>query len=308
VRYQNVDPIPHEAMRGSSDWDDEDLLTVDEAADRLGAEIVAARDRIREVEATLTQGDEQMIGGARGALAAHRSRLAELIAAARRIKDAQARAPLAHSAVAAAPQIVGVVFDMGGVLTVDPYRETIAYAVELGIPERTFVEQLSSPDFHAVETGLMSMREFLKLACTEVTSRFGVDVDIRRLASALAAGQQIRPEMISLLKELASRSVRLALLTNNAKEARAWWRSGVLPLNLFGVIVDSSEIGVRKPDPAIFVEVLKRLDCSPAETLFFDDTEINVRAAASVGMQSVLFENPQQCRDRLRDADLLPAL
>lgn len=203
--------------------------------------------------------------------------------------------------------IEAVVFDMGGVLTVDPYEAPIEYAIELGVPRRTFVDQLAGPRFHQVETGRLSMRDYLKFACTDVTSRFGVDVDIRRLAGALASGQRFRPEMADVVRELAAGGVPLALLTNNASEARDWWNSGVFPVEAFAVVVDSSEVGLRKPDPAIFAEVVKRLNCDAAAVLFFDDTEVNVAAATTFGMVAVLFEDPRQCRRHLLDHGLLAA-
>lgn len=86
-----------------------------------------------------------------------------------------------------------VVFDMGGVLTVDPFEACRRYACELGLPSDTFVEQLRGPVFAEVETGRRTVRDFLKFACRDVAERLEVPVDIRRLAECLAAGQRVRP-------------------------------------------------------------------------------------------------------------------
>ena len=89
-----VEPIPSEAMLGKSDWDDEDLLTIAEASERLATEISAARRRIRSAEEALAEDDSPTIGVVDTAfLAAGRKRLAELMRAAERIKAAQANAP-----------------------------------------------------------------------------------------------------------------------------------------------------------------------------------------------------------------------
>ena len=80
---------------------------------------------------------------------------------------------------------------------------------------------------------------------------------------------------------------RTALVTNNAREFRRAWRR-LLPVDeLFGTVVDSSEVGVRKPDPAIFRIALERLDVPAERALFLDDYEGNVRAAASLGIRSI---------------------
>ena len=196
--------------------------------------------------------------------------------------------------------IAGVVFDMGGVLTVNPYEPLRDYAAVLEIPADTLVDQLRGPQFAAVETGDSSMRDYLKWACTDVESRYGVRVDIRLLADALAAGQQVRPEMIRLVSDLIARGVKVGLLTNNVKEARAWWTSGVLPVESFAAVIDSSEVGARKPDPLIFEITADRLGCPPHTLLFFDDNDDNVTGAGAIGMVAELFTDPGQCRSGLR--------
>lgn len=185
---------------------------------------------------------------------------------------------------------------MGGVLTVDPFEACRDYAVELGIPSATFVDQLRGPEFAEVETGDRTVREYLKFACRDVDARLEVPVDIRRLADCLAAGQQVRPEMVALVEDLTRHGVKVGVLTNNAKEARSWWTSGVLPLESFAAIVDSSEVGLRKPDPAIFALTAGRMDCRPDELLYFDDTEENVVGAAAAGLVARLFTDPGACR------------
>lgn len=192
--------------------------------------------------------------------------------------------------------VVAVVFDMGGVLTVDPFEAGRRYAEELGLPVETFVDQLRGPMFAEVETGTRSVRDFLKFACRDVQERYGVGVDIRKLADCLAAGQQVRPEMVALLGDLTANGVKLGVLTNNAKEARSWWSSGVLPLESFTAVVDSSEVGLRKPDPAIFALASGRMGCPPEQLLYFDDAAENVAGALDAGLTAELFTDPQECR------------
>ncbi|MGV0643912.1 HAD family phosphatase [Mycolicibacterium sp. XJ2546] len=209
------------------------------------------------------------------------------------------RTPRADMAVNA------VVFDMGGVLTVDPFEACRNYARELGLPAETFVEQLRGPDFAEVETGARAVRDFLKFACRDVAERFDVDVNIRRLADCLAAGQQVRPEMVTLVVELADRGVPVGLLTNNAKEARSWWHSGVLPIARFTAVVDSSQVGLRKPDPRIYTVTAERMRRRPDELLYFDDMADNVAGARTAGLISEVFTDPGQCRRLCASHELL---
>lgn len=209
------------------------------------------------------------------------------------------------SADKASGPIEAVVFDMGGVLTVDPFEACRVYARELGIPANTFVEQLRGPLFADVETGRRPMREYLKFACRDVEHRLGVPVDIRRLADCLAAGQRVRPEMVALIEDLVRGGAKVGVLTNNAKEARPWWTSGVLPMESFAAIVDSSEVGLRKPDPVIFALAAERIGCAPDRLLFFDDAEENVAGAAAGGLVARLFTEPAACREECAKNGLL---
>ena len=96
MKREPVEPIAPEAMLGSSDWDDEALLTVVDASERLVAEIKASRERIRRSEEVLdgADSDSPTLGALHAAnLAAERKRLNELLHAAQRIKAAQLNAP-----------------------------------------------------------------------------------------------------------------------------------------------------------------------------------------------------------------------
>ncbi|MGB9303179.1 MAG: hypothetical protein WCB92_05720 [Mycobacterium sp.] len=88
-----IEPIPPEAMLGASDWDDEDLLTMVEASERLAEEISAARERIRHAEKVLADEDSPAVGAVYATgLAAERKRLEDLMRAVERIRTGQAKA------------------------------------------------------------------------------------------------------------------------------------------------------------------------------------------------------------------------
>ncbi|MFZ9503265.1 MAG: HAD family hydrolase [Cyclobacteriaceae bacterium] len=62
----------------------------------------------------------------------------------------------------------------------------------------------------------------------------------------------------------------------------------------------SHQIGMRKPDPAIFEYVLKENGLKSEETLFLDDNPDNVSSAASLGIKTLLVENPSILFDVFR--------
>ncbi len=192
--------------------------------------------------------------------------------------------------------VTAVAFDFGGVLTYSAFDGFAAYGSELGLPDEALVTFFrDDPQMGRLETGEITSREFMKYVCIEAERRHGQRIDMRRLAAAAGAGQVLNPEMIALVEEV-RRTGTTALLTNNV--ADAGWRA-TFPFHLFDVVVDSSEAGVRKPDPKIYELLLQKLDRPAAAVAFVDDLALNVDAAAALGIAPVLFSGVETCRAEL---------
>jgi putative hydrolase of the HAD superfamily len=84
-----------------------------------------------------------------------------------------------------------------------------------------------------------------------------------------------------------------ALVTNNIREGESSWRA-MLPVDdLFDVVVDSSAVGMRKPDPRIFAHTLSLLGgLAPDRAVFLDDVETNLTGARRAGLHTVLVGEP----------------
>ncbi|GAA4229100.1 HAD family phosphatase [Actinomadura meridiana] len=103
--------------------------------------------------------------------------------------------------------------------------------------------------------------------------------------------------MVDLVHELADKGRTLGLLSNIISdlvprfEARhdAW-------LSRFDALTYSCRIGVAKPDPRAYQICAERLGVELSDVLFFDDNELNVRAARETGMRAELFTSPDQIR------------
>src|SRR5258708_6033285 len=150
--------------------------------------------------------------------------------------------------------VTAVAFDFGGVLTVPPFAGLEAYAREVGLPAGLLTSLFTGNVMAQVEVGALSSRQFFKHVCVECS-----------------IGQRLEPEMLALVEEV-QRRCTTALLTNNVKEAT--WREA-FPHHLFDVELDSSALGVRKPDLAVYELLLERLGRTAAEVAFFDDLEQN---------------------------------
>jgi putative hydrolase of the HAD superfamily len=97
--------------------------------------------------------------------------------------------------------------------------------------------------------------------------------------------------VVHRIRRLRDEGLTLGLLTNNVKEFGSAWRATIPVEELFDVVVDSSEVGLRKPDRRIYLVTCERLAVKPSSAVFVDDNLENVAAARAVGMEAVHFED-----------------
>ena len=192
--------------------------------------------------------------------------------------------------------VTAVAFDMGGVLTHTALGGLDRYAAELGLPPGGLSGYFrDDPLMAQLEVGEITARDFFKYVCVEAEAAHGRRIDMRRLVAAAEEGQALNPDMLDLVAQVHERCTT-ALVTNNVAEAT--WRS-TFPFELFDVVLDSSEVGVRKPDPRFYEELMARLHRPADEVAFVDDFAENLVPAAALGIAVVHFTDPDACRGAL---------
>jgi epoxide hydrolase-like predicted phosphatase len=95
--------------------------------------------------------------------------------------------------------------------------------------------------------------------------------------------------VVHRIRGLRSDGIKVGLLTNNVKEFGSAWRATFPVDELFEVVVDSSDVGMRKPDPRIYQLTCERLGVPPEASVFVDDNRDNVEAARAVDIEAVHF-------------------
>ena len=144
-------------------------------------------------------------------------------------------------------------------------------------------------DLHLLETGRLSEADYFVRLCERHAAAGNPRVD-PTVARQQLFGRPLRAcdEMVETVRRVRAAGYRTGLLTNTAREWQATWRQ-LVPLDeLFDVVLDSSVVGLRKPDPAIYRLACQQLGVVPAECLFVDDLECNVAAARGLGMEALL--------------------
>jgi len=202
-----------------------------------------------------------------------------------------------------------VLFDFGGVFIDSPFPLLEAQSETLGLEPRRLIELTLGPldqdtdhPWHRVERGELSILDARTLVI-EIFKEAGLEADpFALLAQSIGPKMQARESVVECTRALRASGLKTGLVTNNAHEIRDRWRS-LLPVDdLFDDVVDSSEVGLRKPNPAIYELALQRLGgIDPRAAIFLDDLEQNVAAAERIGMQGIVVEaDPEPALARLR--------
>jgi putative hydrolase of the HAD superfamily len=110
---------------------------------------------------------------------------------------------------------------------------------------------------------------------------------------ALLEGE-IRPEMVDLLDRVNAAGFRTACLTNNITRSGTSARDAAVSdvMRRFELVVESSKVGVRKPEPRFYEVACELLGVEPAACLFLDDLGINLKPAAAMGMRTIKVTDP----------------
>lgn len=197
--------------------------------------------------------------------------------------------------------IRAVLFDFAGVITSSPWGAmTAAGGGNLELLIGSYEDDGDHP-WHRVERGEIPIADWA-VAVTEMGKAQGIEVDFAPLQSMLGE-MTINEQIVARVRSLRSEGYRVGLITNNVREGSGTWRA-MLPIDeLFEVVVDSSEVGMRKPNPAIFLHALDLLGgIAPAESVFLDDSPGNVAGARRAGLHAIHVNDPDQA---LLDLDAL---
>jgi putative hydrolase of the HAD superfamily len=188
-----------------------------------------------------------------------------------------------------------VIFDVGGVLARTGRHSDFARrfpdldaAAVIKVLVGDYAEDGDHP-WHRLERGEITLEENRQLS-REALQAAGIELPTPPPGSAPMIDFVVNEPVVQLVHDLKAAGVRLGVLTNNVAEFRDNWRA-MLPFDeLFDDVVDSHEVGVRKPNPAIYQLALARLGADAGRTAFLDDVASNVTAAEAVGMLAVVVD------------------
>lgn len=193
--------------------------------------------------------------------------------------------------------IEAICWDVGGVFSARPVDAVARFGIEHGVdPDELLTAVFGDYGidgdhvWHRLERGELPLAD----AWPEIeagAAALGLEFSLADFFGSFAGDGHDRTVVTETLLELHRLGVRMAVVTNNVREFSqgegGGWKS-IVPIDVMSVVIDSSAVGMRKPNPAIFHHVLDELEVAAGATVFIDDTPANVDAAQGVGMHGVL--------------------
>jgi putative hydrolase of the HAD superfamily len=194
--------------------------------------------------------------------------------------------------------IVNIVFDLGGVVvTWEPAALVAKVFADPAVQTLARTEILGHADWLALDRGTLLLQDAVRRAARRTgLAESAVAHLLQQVPPALVA----IPETVGLMYRLKAQGHRLYCLSNmhvasieHLEKVYTFWE-------VFTGVVISCRLHLCKPDPAIYAYLLETHALHGEKTLFIDDTEVNLTAAAQFGIRTIRFESPAQCERELQ--------
>lgn len=203
------------------------------------------------------------------------------------------------------PRCSAVVFDFGGVLITPITNQMTAVAAWHGVPMLTMLDVLmgprdtSTPDhpWHRAERGELPTAA-MQTAVVPWAEAAGITLRGTEYDRLLLGDFRVIDVALAHVGRIKQTGRRTGLLTNSFVEFRPTLEERV-DFSLFDVVVDSSEVGCRKPEPEIYALTTERLGVPAAEIVYLDDFLANIEGARLAGWQTIHVTDPLAALDEL---------
>jgi len=188
--------------------------------------------------------------------------------------------------------VKAALFDFGGVLVLsDAYPKREQWEARLGMEPGALASFVFNSDPMLQATlGKISVDAMWRALGEALGLKAG---EYRQLYGDFFGGEYLNQELLDFARSLRA-DYRVAILSNAWTNARQVFTEGYALDAIFDPLIISAEVGLAKPDPAIYHLAVERLDSRPEEVVFLDDSLTNVEAARAVGLRAVHYQGNAQ--------------
>jgi putative hydrolase of the HAD superfamily len=204
--------------------------------------------------------------------------------------------------------VQAVIWDFGGVFTTSPFEAFNRYETAHGLP-LDLIRTINATDPHHNAWALFERSEIdaaaFDVAFAAQSKALGHEVRGRDVLPLLSG--DVRPRMVAALKTCKAAGLKVGCITNNVLTGHGAGMAGTSQkasqvaqiMGLFEEVIESSKVGVRKPDPRIYQMMCERLDVDPKACVYLDDLGINCKPAAALGMAAIKVSGEAQALGEL---------
>jgi putative hydrolase of the HAD superfamily len=206
-------------------------------------------------------------------------------------------------------ELQAVIFDYGEVLSGPPdqqaHRNLLAIA---GVEEEAFEKAYWAHRLD-YDADILNAQTYWQTVARDTGVRFTAKQIEQLTEQDAIMWMNLNPAMLAWIPRIKQAGFRLGILSNMGDGVLDYLRPRFSWLSQFDWLTWSCELGVVKPDPAIYLHTVKKLNVSPDRALFIDNLQKNIAGAEAIGLHAALFENVEQLQaDLARRGFALPAL
>lgn len=200
-----------------------------------------------------------------------------------------------------------VLWDLGGVITSSPFEAFNRFESERNLPN-DIIRTINSmePETNAwaqLESSAISADEFDQKFAKEAR-KMGHEIFGKQVLDLLSG--EIRPSMVKALK-IIKQTLSIGCITNNVNTgagpgmARSEDKAAAISeiMAMFEVVIESSKVGIRKPNPKIYQLACEEMGILPSEAIYLDDLGINLKPARALGMTTIKVLSADQALTEL---------
>ena len=196
--------------------------------------------------------------------------------------------------------IKAVVFDFGQVISMPPDQKVLVELAHREGVEREKFEPLLWSLRGGYDRGDITGKAYFNTIFSRLGAAVPDDETLEELIELdFSAWKNINPGTTALMEDVKNAGYVLGILSNMPHEFLAWARKNVPVFSLSDVSLFSCEVGLIKPAREIYEKLLSMLGLEGRELVFFDDIAENVRSARALGMDAVLWKDPDCARREL---------
>jgi len=192
-----------------------------------------------------------------------------------------------------------VIFDYGEVLSGPPdpqaHRNLLSIA---GVTEEPFEKSYWAHRLD-YDADILNGQTYWQTVARDTGVHFTAGQISQLLEQDAIMWMNLNPAMLAWIPRIKQAGFRLGILSNMGDGVLDYMRPRFPWLAHFDHLTWSCELGVVKPDPAIYLHTVKKLNVSPGRALFIDNLQKNIVGAEAIGLHAALFENPEQLQNDL---------